>query len=80
MRVFEVECCGGGSCSGAIVSSTSKTSWAVKAAFALVPSRPGSAKSTLSRLASFSRPDVAASAARGNNAAHLRHPPFRSDM
>jgi hypothetical protein len=57
MRVFDVEC-GCASGSGAIaagstgtirfVSSASKNSWAVNAAFALVRFRPGSAKSTTS--------------------------------
>jgi hypothetical protein len=82
MRVFVVECGGGGDgaitagSSGTIrtVSSASKNSWAVNAAFALVPSRR----------ASFHDgdigPDVAAAAATGNNAAHLRHPPFPSDI
>jgi hypothetical protein len=90
MRVFDVEC-GGGSGSGVVaagstgtISSAFKASWAVSAAFALVPSCPGSAKSTTSRPASFRDgdvgPDVAAAAAAGNNAAHLRHPPFRSDI
>jgi hypothetical protein len=93
MRVFDVECCAGsgGSAIAAgsmgtirIVSSASKNSWAVSAAFALVPSCSGSAKSATSRLASFRDddvgPDVAAAAATGNNAAHLRHPPFRSGI
>jgi hypothetical protein len=93
MRVFDVEC-GGGSGRGAIaagstgtiriLSSASKTSWAANGAVVLVPFRPGSAKSTTSRLASFRGgdvgPDVAAAAAAGNNAAHLRHPPFRSGI
>jgi hypothetical protein len=93
MRVFDIEC-GGGSGSGVIaagstgtiriVSSVSKNSWVVNAAFALVPFCLGSAKSTTFRLASFRGgdvgPDVAAAAATGNNAAHLRHPPFRSGI
>jgi hypothetical protein len=85
MRVFDAECGGGvgsksdviaASSSGTIriVLSASKNSWAVNATFALVPSR----------LASFRDgdvgPDVAAVATTGNNAAHLRHPPFRSGI
>lgn len=88
MRVFDVEC-GCGSGNGAIaagstgtISSAPKNCWAVKTAFALVQFRPGSAKSTTSRLASFRDGDVgvAAGAATGNCAAHLRHPPFRSGI
>ena len=93
MRVFDVECGGGGG-SGAIaggsigtiriVSSASESSWAANAVFALVRFRPGSVKSITSRLASFRDgnvgPDVAAVAATGSNPAHLRHPPFRSGI
>jgi len=92
MRVFDVECgCGSGSGviaagSGTIrfVSSASENCWAANAAFDLVRFRPGSAKSTTSRLASVRDcdvgPDVAAAAATESNAAHLRHPPFRSGI
>lgn len=91
MRVFDVECGGG---SGVIVgcstgtiraSKASKNSWAFNAAFALVSFRPGLAESTAFRRAAFRDGDGdvgpdAAAAARGNNSAHLRHPPFRSDI
>lgn len=95
MRVFDVECvCGSGSGAIAagstgtirIVLSASNNSWAVDAACDLVRFRLGSAKSTTSRLPSFRDgdvgPDVAVAAAEatGTNAAHLRHPPFRSGI
>jgi hypothetical protein len=82
MRVFDVGCGGrgrgtiaaGSSGTIRIVSSASKNSWAVNAAFALVPSQ----------FASFGDggigPDVAAAAATVNNEAHLRHPPPRSGI
>lgn len=75
MRVFD-DGCGGDSDSDAVAagSSASKTSWAVNVVFALVPSRYASFRD------GDVGPDVAAAAATGNNLAHLRHPPFRSDI
>jgi hypothetical protein len=88
MRVFDVECgCGSGNgATGAgstgTISSASKNCWEVNTAFSLVRFRPGSVKSTTSRLASFRDGDVGvtAGAVTANSAAHLRHPPFRSGI
>ena len=67
-----------------VESLGSKNASVVDAALATVPFRSGSTDSTTSCLAFFGDdvwPEVAvAAAAAGDNAANLRHPPFRSGI
>lgn len=66
-----------------VVSLASKNDSVIDAALSVVPFCSGWAKPTISWLAFFGDGDVeleVAAAATGNNADHLRHPPFRSGI